>query len=92
MTTMFANGCFVGDASHRFNDPTIPITGQGFTSKGPVRIGSNVWLGVNCVVTSGVTIGDHCDRRQPVVTTDLPDNTISAGSPAKVIKEVEFDH
>ena len=91
---MFANGCFVGDASHRFNDPTIPITWQGFTSKGPVRIGSNVWLGVNCVVTSGVTIGDHCViGANSVVTTDLPDNTISAGSPAKVIKEVEFlDH
>src|SRR5829696_5591953 len=36
---MFANGCFVGDAAHRFDDPTKPVTWQGFTSKGPVRIG-----------------------------------------------------
>ena len=63
--TMFANGCFVGDSSHRFDDPETPITQQGFTSKGPVRIGSNCWFGANCVVTSGVTIGDRCvDRRQ----------------------------
>lgn len=88
---MFANGCFVGDASHRFDDPTIPITWQGFTSKGPVRIGSNCWLGVNCVVTSGVTIGDHCVvGANSVVTTDLPEGTISAGAPAKVIRKVEF--
>jgi acetyltransferase-like isoleucine patch superfamily enzyme len=88
---MFANGCFVGDASHRFNDPELPITWQGFTSKGPVRIGSNVWLGVNVVVTSGVTIGDHCVvGANSVVTSDLPDRTIAAGSPAKQIREVEF--
>ncbi len=24
--TMFANGCFVGDADHRFDDPDTPIT------------------------------------------------------------------
>ena len=47
--TMFANGCFVGDADHRYDDPETPITRQGFTSKGPVRIGSNCWFGVNCV-------------------------------------------
>ena len=52
--TMFANGCFVGDAEHRFDDPDMPITWQGFTSKGPVEIGANCWFGVNCVVTSGV--------------------------------------
>ncbi len=88
---MFANGCFVGDASHRFNDPNIPITWQGFTSKGPVRIGSNVWLGVNVVVTSGVTIGDHCVvGANSVVTGDLPEGTIAAGAPAKVIRSIEF--
>ncbi len=36
---MFANGCFVGDADHRFDDPDLPVTWQGFSSKGPVRIG-----------------------------------------------------
>ena len=84
--TMFANGCFVGDAEHRFDDPDTPVTWQGFTSKGPVRIGSNCWFGVNCVVTSGVTIGDRCViGANSVVTTDLPPGTIAAGAPARVI-------
>jgi acetyltransferase-like isoleucine patch superfamily enzyme len=88
---MFANGCFVGDAAHRFDDPDRPITWQGFTSKGPVRIGSNCWFGVNCVVTSGVVIGERCVvGANSVVTEDLPPRSIAAGVPAKVIKEVEY--
>jgi len=88
---MFANGCFIGDASHRFDDPDLPITWQGFTSKGPVTIGSNCWFGVNCVVTSGVTIGDRCViGSNSVVTRDLPAGVIAAGSPAKVIRKIEF--
>jgi acetyltransferase-like isoleucine patch superfamily enzyme len=90
--TMLANGCFVGDADHRFDDPETPITQQGFTSKGPIRIGPNCWFGVNCVVTSGVTIGERCViGANSVVTVDLPARTIAAGAPAKVLREIEFD-
>lgn len=89
--TMFANGCFVGDAAHRFDDRSTPITTQGFTSKGPVEIGSNCWFGVNCVVTSGVTVGERCViGANSVVTRDLPPGVIAGGSPAEVIKEIEF--
>jgi len=42
---MLANGCLVTDANHRFDDPQRPVPWQGFTSKGPTRIGDNVWLG-----------------------------------------------
>jgi acetyltransferase-like isoleucine patch superfamily enzyme len=89
--TMFANGCFVGDAEHRFDDPEVPVTWQGFTSKGPVRIGANCWFGVNCAVTSGVTIGERCViGANSVVTADLPARTIAAGAPARVIRGVDF--
>ena len=89
--TMFANGCFVGDAAHRFDDPDLPITWQGFTSKGPVAIGSNCRLGVNVLVTSGVTIGDRCVvGANSVVTEDLPERTIAAGAPARPIGRVEL--
>jgi acetyltransferase-like isoleucine patch superfamily enzyme len=88
---MFANGCFVGDADHRFDDPDVPITWQGFSSEGPVRIGSNCWFGVNCVVTSGVEIGERCViGANSVVTEDLPRGVIAAGIPARVIREIDF--
>ena len=62
---MFANGCFISDASHRFDDPDKPVPWQGFTTKGPTRIGDNVWCGAHVVITSGVTIGERSrDRRQ----------------------------
>lgn len=84
---MFANGCFVTDANHRFSDLDTPITWQGFESKGPTRIGSNVWCGANVVVTSGVTVGDRCViGANSVVTKDLPDHSIAAGAPAKVLR------
>ena len=69
----------------------IPVTWQGFTSKGPTRIGSNCWFGVNCVVNTGVTIGDRCViGANSVVTKDIPSGVIAAGTPAKVIREIEF--
>jgi acetyltransferase-like isoleucine patch superfamily enzyme len=88
---MFANGCFVGDADHRYDDPEVPVTWQGFVPRGPVRIGSNCWFGVNCVVTGGVTIGERCVvGANSVVTQDLPPRTIAAGAPARVLREIEF--
>jgi acetyltransferase-like isoleucine patch superfamily enzyme len=78
---MFANGCFVGDAAHRFDDPDKPITWQGFTSKGPVKIG----------VTSGVEIGERCViGANSVVLENLPPRVIAAGIPAKVIRKIDF--
>jgi len=89
--TMLANNCFVGDADHRFDDPELPITWQGFSSKGPVEIGANCWLGVGCVVTSGVTIGERSVvGANSVVTSDLPDHVVAAGAPAKPIRKVEY--
>ena len=49
---MFANGCFISDAAHRFTDPVIPVPWQGFTSKGPTTIGERCVIGANSVVTS----------------------------------------
>jgi acetyltransferase-like isoleucine patch superfamily enzyme len=88
---MFANGCFVGDADHAYDDPDVPITWQGFVPRGSVRIGSSVWLGVNCVITGGVEIGDRAViGANSVVTQSIPPGVIAAGAPAKVIREIEF--
>ena len=89
---MLANGCFVTDANHRFDDPGQPVPWQGFTSKGPTRIGDNVWLGANVVVTSGVTIGERCViGANSVVMQDIPPFSIAAGAPAKVLRAVTYD-
>ena len=89
---MLANNCFVTDADHRFDDLEQPITWQGFTTKGPTRIGDNTWLGANVVVTSGVTIGERCViGANSVVTRDVPAFSIAAGAPAKVLRAISPD-
>jgi len=88
---MFANGCFITDSAHRFDDPVLPVTWQGFTTKGPTRIGDNVWCGAGVVVTSGVTIGERCViGANSVVTTDIPAFSIAAGVPARVIRTITY--
>ncbi|MCW2951702.1 MAG: Acetyltransferase (isoleucine patch superfamily)-like protein [Conexibacter sp.] len=89
---MFANGCFVTDGNHRFDDPEKPVPWQGFSTKGPTRIGDNVWCGANVVVTSGVTIGERSViGANSVVTQDIPAFSIAAGAPAKVLRRIEYD-
>jgi acetyltransferase-like isoleucine patch superfamily enzyme len=64
---------------------------QGFTSKGPTRIGDNVWCGAHVVVTTGVTVGERCViGANSVVTEDVPPYVVAAGAPAKVIRKIEY--
>jgi acetyltransferase-like isoleucine patch superfamily enzyme len=86
---MLANGCLVTDGNHRFDDFDKPVPWQGFTTKGPVTLGDNVWLGANVVVTSGVTIGRRSViGANSVVIDDVPEFSIAAGAPAKVLKTI----
>lgn len=55
----------------------------------PVTIGNNCWFGANVTVCPGVTIGDNVVLGAgSVVTKDIPANTVAAGVPAKVMKEI----
>jgi acetyltransferase-like isoleucine patch superfamily enzyme len=56
----------------------------------PVRIGSRVWIGANCTVLPGVTIGDGAVvAAGAVVTKDVAPNTVVGGVPARTIKTIE---
>jgi acetyltransferase-like isoleucine patch superfamily enzyme len=88
---MFANGCFITDAEHRFDDSERPVPWQGYTSDGPTRIGDNVWCGANVVITSGVTVGARSViGANSVVTSDIPPFSIAAGAPARVLRRIEY--
>jgi acetyltransferase-like isoleucine patch superfamily enzyme len=88
---MFANGCFVTDGNHRFDDRDKPVPWQGFTTKGPTSVGDNVWCGAHVVITSGVTVGERCViGANSVVTEDLPAFSIAAGAPARVLRTIEY--
>lgn len=53
----------------------------------PIKIGNHVWIGTRVTILKGVTIGDNAIiAAGSVVTKDVPNNTIVAGVPAKIIK------
>ena len=55
----------------------------------PVTIGDNVWIGGNTVICPGVTIGSNVViGAGSVVTKDIPEWTVAAGNPCKVIREI----
>lgn len=56
----------------------------------PIVIGKNVWIGANATVLPGVSIGDNSIiAAGSVVTKDVPENTVVAGIPAKIIKYID---
>lgn len=67
--------------------PNEEIYGQPLTSKGPIVIEEDAWLGTGVKVMSGVTIGRGAViGAGSVVTRNIPAQAIAAGVPARVIK------
>lgn len=55
----------------------------------PVLIGSDTWVGASAIILPGVTIGDYCViAAGSVVNKDVPDYSVVAGVPAKIIKKL----
>jgi maltose O-acetyltransferase len=54
----------------------------------PVIIGDNVWIGERAIILKGVNIGDNAIvAAGSVVTKSIPNNSLVAGNPAKIIKQ-----
>lgn len=54
----------------------------------PVTIGENCWIGCNCLILKGITIGNGAVvAAGSVVTKDVPAGALVGGNPAKIIKE-----
>ena len=82
---MLASNVYITDSDwHGVYDRVSPVSGQ------PVRIRDNVWIGDSSIVCKGVSVGENSIiGAGSVVTRDVPPNTIAAGNPAEVIKNLE---
>jgi len=90
---LFGSGVYISDHNHgsykgdEQSSPTEPPIKRKLVSFGPVIIGSNVWLGDNVVIVGPVKIGNGVVvGANSVVTKDIPDNVIAAGTPLKILK------
>jgi galactoside O-acetyltransferase len=62
----------------------------GVVNSKPIKICSDAWIGMNCIILKGVTIGEGAIvAAGSVVTKDVSPFTIVGGNPAKLIKQVQ---
>lgn len=88
----FGDFCMVGPGT------LVSTTGHPLEAQGrrdrlaiskPVTFGDDVWIGGNCTVLPGITVGSNVViAAGAVVNRDVPDNCVVAGVPAKVIKRL----
>ncbi|WP_414811619.1 DapH/DapD/GlmU-related protein [Rossellomorea marisflavi] len=90
-------GIHIGDGSLIGMNVNIATLNHGLDMKtrnttyaSPVTIGKSVWIGSGATILPGVTIGDGAVvAAGAVVTKDVPEGTVVAGVPAKVVKTIE---
>ncbi len=55
----------------------------------PIHIGRNVWIGANCVVLPGVSIGENSViGAGSIVTKDIPANVVAVGNPCRILRQI----
>jgi acetyltransferase-like isoleucine patch superfamily enzyme len=90
-------GIHIGDGSLIGMNVNIATLNHGLDMKtrnttyaSPVTVGKSVWIGSGATILPGVTIGDRAVvAAGAVVTKDVPEGTVVAGVPAKVVKTIE---
>ncbi|WP_243471524.1 DapH/DapD/GlmU-related protein [Winogradskyella sp. MH6] len=68
--------------------PVEPESRKALIGK-PIHIKTGAWIGAGSTILSGVTVGEHAIvAAGAVVSKDVPDRTVVAGVPAKIIKSI----
>ena len=84
---LIADRVYISDADHIFEKSTKPIMLQGDEFRASVCLKKGCWVGIGAVIMPGVTIGKNAVvGANSVVYKDVPDFTVVAGVPAKVIR------
>ncbi|MDG5471370.1 DapH/DapD/GlmU-related protein [Jeotgalibacillus sp. ET6] len=84
---MMGPECRIYTQNHSFQNKNIPMYMQGFSTVKPVHIDDDVWIGSRVIILPGVKVGKgSIIGAGSVVTKDVPEYSVVAGNPAKVVK------
>jgi acetyltransferase-like isoleucine patch superfamily enzyme len=85
---LIAANCQIFDSVGHLVDIELPENRIHSVSEAKeIIIGDNCWIGTGCIILPGVTIGDGAViGAGSIVTKNIPQNSLSAGNPAKVIR------
>jgi len=84
---MIAPNCMIAAGNHGIEVNNEPMILQKCTTKGPIRIGDDVWIASNSVLLDGIKIGSGAIvGAGSVVTKDVPPMAIVIGNPARVVR------
>jgi len=83
--------CRILDTDHHSTNPSRR-NDQTAIKSAPIKIGTNVWVALDCVVLKGVKIGDNSTiTAKSVVMNDVQANCIYGGNPAIIIRTLSDD-
>jgi len=86
---LMGSGIHVYVDKHCFDNSNIPIIDQAFCDSEQVVIKKGSWIGANCIILPGVTVGENSVvGAGSVVTKDIPAKVVAAGNPAKILKQL----
>ena len=81
------------DHNHEYEDITQPVSKQGVTQGGRIRIGQGSWIGRGAAIIcprGELTIGRNCVVGiNSVVMGSIPDYSVVFGSPATIIRQYD---
>jgi acetyltransferase-like isoleucine patch superfamily enzyme len=90
---IFAPSVLVMDHNHEYEYTTIPISAQGTTAGGTIRIEEGCWFGYGAVIvcSSGeLVIGKNCViGANSVVTRSIPPFSVVTGNPGRVVRHYD---
>lgn len=91
--TVFGPHVLVMDHNHEFEDVTVPISLQGTTEGGTIRIEEGCWIGFGAAIVCGkgeLVIGKNSVvGANSVVTRSIPSHSVVTGNPARVVKSFD---
>lgn len=85
----FGHHCMVLTGKHNYN-LDFNERKQVVDEERDIHIGEGTWIASGAIINGGVTIGKYCViAAGSVVTKDIPDYSLVAGVPAKIIKNLQ---